>query len=256
LVVLPFFTPDQLPCAERFLFFNPYSAIPNQHKEKPATNLGNTEVALRLSRQLAGFDMSVYAYRGFWRDPSAKIDNAASPRSATRFLPGLSVYGLSAQRNGLGGVVSMEAGYYDSRDDRSGTNPAIPNSQSRFLAGYQREGWKDFTVGFQGYAEVMRVFTAYRRSLPAGAPAQDHIRGVLTTRLTHYLHYQTWRLSLFAAYSPTDQDYFLQPAISYKVTEKFSVGLGANVFGGQRETTYFGQFDKSDNVWLNLRFDF
>jgi hypothetical protein len=256
LVVLPFFTSDQLPSAERFLFFNPYSSIPNQHREEPATNLGNTEVALRLSSQVAGFDTSIYAYRGFWRDPSAKLDNPASPTSVTWFFPGLSVYGLSAQRNGLGGVVSLETGYYDSRDDRSGTNPAIPNSQSRFLAGYQREAWKDFTVGFQAYAEVMRDYTAYRRSLPARAPAQDRVRAVLTTRLTQYLRYQTWRLALFAAYSPTDQDYFFQPAISYKVTEKFSVGFGANVFGGQRETTYFGQFDKSDNVWSNLRFDF
>jgi len=101
----------------------------------------------------------------------------------------------------------------------------------------------------------MRDYTAYS-PLPAGAPAQDHVRGVLTTRRTQYLHYLTWRLSLFAAYSPTDQDYFLQPAISYKVTEKFSVGFGANVFGGQRETTYFGKFHRSDNVWSNLRFDF
>lgn len=256
IVVLPFFTPDQLPSAERFLFFNPYSAIPNQRQEKPAANLGNTEVAVRLSRLLAGFDTSVYAYRGFWRDPSVKLDNPTSPTSATWFFPGLSVYGLSAQRNGLGGVVSMEAGYYVSRDDRSGTDPAIPNSQSRFLAGYQREAWKDFTLGLQGYAEVMRDFAAYRRSLPPGSPAQDRVRAVLTTRLTQYLRYQTWRLSLFVAYSPTDQDYFLQPAITYKVTEKLSVAMGANVFGGQRETTYFGQFDKSDNVWSNIRFDF
>lgn len=256
LVVLPFFTPDQLPSAERFVFFNPYSAIPNQHQEKPAVNLGNTEVALRLSRQLAGFDMSVHAYRGFWRDPSAALDNPTGPSSVTWFFPVLSVYGLSAQRNGLGGVVSMEAGYYDSRDDRSGTDPAIPNSQSRFLAGYQREAWKDFTVGFQAYAEVMRDYTAYRRSLPTGTPAQDHVRTVLTTRLTQYLRYQTWKLSLFGAYSPTDQDYLLQPALTYKVTEKLSLGLGANVFGGQRETTYFGRFDKSDNVWSNIRFDF
>ncbi len=256
LVVLPFFTPDQLPSPERFVFFNPYAGIPNQHQVNPATTLGNTEVAVRLSRQLAGFDASAYAYRGFWRDPIVRVNNPTSPTSATSFSPALSVYGLSAQRNGLGGVVSMEAGYYDSRDNRSGTDPAIPNSQIRFLAGYQRQAWKDFTIGFQGYAEVMRDYTAYTRSLPAGAPAQDHIRGVLTTRLTQDLHYQTWRLSLFAAYSPTDRDYFWQPAISYKVTEKFSVGFGANVFGGQRETTYFGRFDRSDNVWSNLRFDF
>jgi len=98
LVVLPFFTSDQLPSAERFVFFNPYTAIPNQHQENPASNLGDTEVAVRLSRRSAGFDASVYAYRGFWRDPSVRLNNPTGPSSATSFFPGLSVYGLSAQR--------------------------------------------------------------------------------------------------------------------------------------------------------------
>jgi len=256
LIVVPFFTPDKLPSPERFVFFNPYSAIPNQHEQKPAVNLGNTEVGLRLSRQIDGFDMSFYAYRGFWRSPSVRLNNPVTPTSATWFFPELSVYGVSAQRNALGGVVSLEAGYYDSRSDRSGTNPAIPNSQSRFLAGYQREVRKDLTVAVQSYAEVMEDYAAYRRSLPLASPAQDRVRAVLTTRLTQYLRYQTWRLSLFGAYSPTDEDYFIQPAVNYKVTERLSLAVGANIFGGQRETTYFGQFQKSDNMWSNLRFDF
>lgn len=253
LVVLPFFTPDQLPSSERFLFFDPYAGIPNQHRKEPATTLGNTEVAARFSRQMAGFDMSAYVYRGYWRDPSVRLN---IPDSLVRFFPGLSVYGLSAQRSSLGGVVSLEAGYYDSRDDRSGADSSIPNSQVRFLAGYQREAGKDFTVGFQGYAEGMMDHTAYRRTLPLGTPVQDQVRAVLTTRLTKLLRYQTWKLTLFAAYSPTGEDYFLQPAVSHKITEKFSLGFGASVFGGQRQPSYFGQFDKSDNVWSNLRFDF
>ena len=256
LIVVPFFTPDKLPSPERFVFFDPYSAIPNQHEQKPAVNLGNTEVGLQLSRQIAGFDMSFYAYRGFWRSPSVRLNDLVTPTFATWFFPELSVYGVSAQRNALGGVVSLEAGYYDSRSDRSGTNPAIPNSQSRFLAGYQRELRKDLTIGVQSYAEVMEDYAAYRRSLSPASPAQDRVRTVLTTRLTQYLRYQTWRLSLFGAYSPTDEDYFIQPAVNYKVTEKLSVAVGVNIFGGQRETTYFGQFQKSDNAWSNIRFDF
>lgn len=72
---------------------------------------------------------------------------------------------------------------------------------------------------------------------------------MVSTRLTQLLKYQTWTLSLFAAYSPTDQDYFFQPEVSHKVTDNLSVSLGANIFGGSSETTFFGQFKKSDNVF-------
>jgi hypothetical protein len=79
---------------------------------------------------------------------------------------------------------------------------------------------------------------------------------VLSARLTQLLRYQTWTLSVFAAYSPTDQDYFIQPEAAYKVTDKFSISGGANLFGGESHTTFFGQFDGSNNVFLNLRYDF
>jgi hypothetical protein len=70
------------------------------------------------------------------------------------------------------------------------------------------------------------------------------------------LNYQAWKLSLFAAWSPTDEDYFLQPLVSYKVTDNLTMSIGANLFGGESTTTSFGQFDKSDNIFANVRFDF
>jgi hypothetical protein len=36
------------------------------------------------------------------------------------------------------GILSLETGFYDSRDDPDGRNPAIENSQLRALVGYQR----------------------------------------------------------------------------------------------------------------------
>ncbi|MBI4515999.1 MAG: hypothetical protein HY699_09325 [Deltaproteobacteria bacterium] len=257
LVAAPFFfTADRLPAPERFSFFDPFSGVPNQREVEAASRLSNTELALRLYRQVADFDVSLYGYRGFWRTPSVRVDNAAVPTAATRWFPELVVAGASAQRSALAGVVSLEVGYYDSRDDRRGSDPAVPNSQWRFLAGYQREVWEDFVAGVQAYGELMMDYGPYRRALPAGSPQQDEFRGVASMRLTQLLDYQTWRLSAFAAYSPTDADYFLQPEASYKLTDRLSVAVGANVFGGQHDTTFFGQFERSDNAFSRVRFDF
>ncbi len=255
-LAIPFFTPDTLPSADRFVFSDPLSGVPSQREARPEARYSNTELALRLYRQVAGFDASLYAYRGFWRTPGVRLDNPVSPTTATRVFPKLSVYGTSAQGSRFGGVLSLEAGYYDSRQDRRGSDFAVPNSQWRVLAGFQRQPWQDFTVGIQGYGELLTGYGAYRESLPAGSPRQDRFRAVVSTRLTRWLDYQAWRLSLFVAYSPTDKDYFLQPEVSYKVTDALSASLGANVFGGRRATTFFGQFDKSDNVFVSARFDF
>lgn len=256
LMMIPFFTPDRFPSTERFFFFDPFSGIPNRVITEPPTRFSNIESAVRLYRRVAGADLSLYFYRGFWRAPSARLDDPLAPTTVTEFHPALFVYGLSLQRNLLGGVMSLEGGYYDSRDDNDGNDPTIPNSQWRFLAGYQRELWRDFTAGLQFYGEVMDHYGAYRGALPAGFPVQDRFRGVASMRLTQWLHYQTLKLALFAAMSPTDVDYFLQPEISYRVIDNLGLTLGANVFGGRDGTTFFGQLEKNDNVYFNVRYDF
>jgi hypothetical protein len=70
------------------------------------------------------------------------------------------------------------------------------------------------------------------------------------------LGYQNWRLSAFAACSPTDNDCFVQPEIFHRLSDKLGAALGANIFTGKQETTFFGQLAKNDNVYLSVRFDF
>lgn len=256
LVAAPVFTPDALPSTGRFFLYDPFPLARDRREITPDASFSNTELALRLYRQVAGVDVSVHVYRGFWRFPGLRPDDRIPPATVTQFYPRLLVYGFSVQRNLLGGVASLEAGYYDSRDDRSGLDPTIPNSQWRLLAAYQRELAEDFVAGFQAYGERMDRYGAYGGTLPLGAPRQDRLRGVLSVRLTRLLDYQTWRLSVFSAYSPTDRDYFVRPEASYKVSDELSVSIGANFFGGRNDTTFFGQFRKDDNVFLNGRFDF
>ena len=255
-IVIPFFEPNNLPTPERFLFFDPFADVPSREKEEPATTLENTQLALRVYRRIKGFDVSAYAYRGFWLTPRMKPDDLSSPTGVITFYPELSVYGLSAQGSALGGVLSFETGYYQSREDERGKDPFIPNSQIRFLIGYQRQIWEDFTLGAQYYGEIMKAYSVYLNSLPPGFPALKEYRDIVTLRLVQFLKNQTLRLSLFTFYSPADNDYFIKPQVSYKFTDKLSTTLGANIIGGETDTMFFGQFDKNDNIYMWIRYDF
>ncbi len=255
LVVIPFFEPDRLPTNKRFFVFDPFPTVLHI-TEEPRAEFENTELALRLYRNLWGFDTAVYAYKGFFKTPAMRPDDPVLPTVVTLFFPRLAVYGASAQGNTLGGVVSLETAYDDSLDDRSGRDPAIPNSMVKYLAGYQRQLWTDFTASFQYYGEYLLDYGPYRDTLPVGFPAQDRLRQLLTVRLTQLLYYQTLRLSFFAFYSPTDRDYYVIPEIRYSFTDALWGAVGANIFGGEKETTFFGQLDKNENVYVTMRYEF
>ena len=256
MLVIPRFEPDTLPTPARFFLHDDFRAVAVRARVLPDTGLQNPEVAIRLYRGIAGFDVSAYFYRGFWRAPGQRPDDPDSPTLVTQIFPPLSVNGLSAQGQAWGGVVSLEAGYYDSRGDRGGTDPAIANSQALFLAGYEKQLYEDFTVGIQYFAEIMMDFAAYKRALPAGFAQKRKYRDIVTLRLTRFLKYQTWQLSLFVFYSPAEHDYLFRPRVTYRVSDNLTVAMGANLFGGKKTTTFLGQFGRDDNAYLTLRYDF
>jgi hypothetical protein len=183
-------------------------------------------------------------------------DNPHAPTRLTLFFPKLSVYGASVQGRAIGGVISLEGGYYDFRKDREGDNPFVPNSQTRFLVGYQRQMWEDFTVGLQYYGEYMHDYSEYVRNLPAGFPGERRLRDLGSVRLTQFLRHQTMRLSFFSFYSFSHGDYLLNPEVKYNFTDNVWAAVGAIIFGGNDETGQFGQLDKNDNLYLQMRYEF
>lgn len=256
LVVVPFFEPNHFPDPKRFWMFDPMSSLQNREREKPSTTLKNTEIALRAYRDIAGFDASLYFYRGFFRQPSVMPDNPMTPSKLTFFYPRLSEYGASLQGRALGGVLSLEAGYYDSREDRKGTDPMMPNSQTRFLIGYQRQLWEDFTLGLQYYGEYMHDYEAYKSSLSAGFPKERRLHDFVGVRLMQFLLHQTMKLSFFSFWSLSDGDYLMNPEVKYNFTDHVWAAVGAMSFGGGEEWGQFGQLDRNDNVYLQVRYEF
>jgi len=156
----------------------------------------------------------------------------------------------------LGGVASLEGAYWDSEEDRSGTDPSIENSEVKALAGYSCPLWKDATLGVQGYLEWTMDYDAFRATLPVGYPAQEESRWTATTRLTQLLRNQTVTGSLFAFWGVTDEDGYLIPSVRYAATDNVSLEFGANVFFGRETHTTFGALDENDNVYANMRYSF
>lgn len=256
LIVIPLFEPNHFPHPKTFWMFDPMPNVTNREEMRPATSLRNTEIALRAYRSIAGADVSIFFYRGFFRQPSAMPDNPMMPSKLTLFYPELNVYGASIQTRALDGVLSLEAGYYDSRQDRSGTDPMIPNSQTRFLIGYQRQIWEDFTIGLQYYGEYMHDYSEYMKNIPSGLPGEKRLHDLASIRLTQFLVHQTLRLSFFAFYSPSEGDYLINPEIKYNFSDHIWAAVGGNIFGGGKVWSQFGQLDRDDNVYLQTRYEF
>lgn len=248
LVLTPEFTPDRIPDGSRLSFYAPPGVT--EPPIVPGGEFGEGEVSVRLSRYIGNVDLSFYGYGGFYKTP------AGMNQDLVPVHPKLSVYGASVRTSGLGGVYWLEAGYYDSREDRNGTNPMLPNSTARGLAGYERQLWTDFNLGLQWYGEFMQDHEKYAAGLPEGAWEQKELRQIVTLRAEKMMLYHALRLSLFTFYSPTDEDVYVRPMVSYKVTDNVEVALGGNVFAGKSGQTQFGQFDKNDNLYARMRYTF
>jgi len=219
--------------------------------EVPEDWFSDDEFALRIFRNIRGYEFALYAYRGYWPTPAGM-----DPTTFDATFPQLSVYGASFRGPVLKGIGNVEFGYYDSRDDRSGDDPLVRNSELRLLVGYEQEIGHDFTAGLQYYLEWMMDYDDYHRTLPPGIHSRDQLRHVLTLRLTKLLMNQNLTLSFFAYYSPSDSDAYLRPKVHYKVSDHWAAEVGANIFLGSRDHTFFGMFERDTNVYCGARYSF
>lgn len=251
----PIFEPDVYLTGERFSFFSPAAGgnvapSPPLSAIEPGHSLSNGEFALRLFRTVEGREYAIYAYRGLFKQP-----NALTTSLEPTFAP-MNALGASLRRPAGRGLLNSEVSYYDSRHDRSGTNPLIPNDQFRFLLGYEWEARPSFTVGLQYYLEWTLDHDELRQNSPYPQYEPDEYRHLLTNRLTYRAGMDKYIWSLFTFYSPSDSDFYLRPAFTYRHSDRWSVSAGASLFGGDDQHTFFKQLQDAGNAYLRVRFHY
>jgi hypothetical protein len=247
----PEFDPDNYLNGERFSFFSPWiGAIVAPNPPLSAKGPSGGEIAMRLFRTVGSVEYAGYFYSGYFKRPIG-LDTNFAPT-----FPALSVFGGSLRRPMAGGLFNAEIAYHDSRQDRRGIDALIPNDQVRLLVGYEFEAMPRFTVGLQYYLEWTQDHASLLANSPSPAFEPDEYRHVLTNRLTYRGSRDRLTLSLFTFYSPNDDDSYLRPVVSYRQSDRWMFTAGANLFAGERPSTFFGQLEDNSNAYLRARFSF
>ncbi|MGY0218749.1 hypothetical protein ACWJJH_15390 [Endozoicomonadaceae bacterium StTr2] len=249
LVWSPEFTADRIVNGDRFSYFSPAqdkSTAAHTHPDKPD---GDT-LAVRLATSRNGVEYAAYGYHGYWPTPVGINKKGQMTYSS------LNVWGASA-RTPLGkGVFNSELAWYDSREDRKGNNPGIANSQFRGLLGYEQEVIKDLTAAVQYYLEWTQDYDRLKKHSPNPAYEPEEYRQLLTLRLTWRTLQQKLQWNLFSFWSWTDRDAYLKPSVVYRMDDRWTFSVGANLFYGRHRYSFFGQHEDNSSIWGRVRVSF
>ena len=267
LVWSPRFEPNRLPTGERLSYYNPFvpgivgtglSPLFYFDPPQPEPDFRNGEIAARFSRNVAGFNGALYAYHGFYKNPLGATVMAIDDSTMTflPYYPRLNLFGASLRGQVAGGILWLEGGYLDSRDDPSGDNPLIVNSSVTGLFGFERQIATNLTANLQWQIDYMLDYDMFAAQQAPGIFVRDRARHLVTSRITRLAMDENLTLSAFGFYSPSDEDTYVRLSANYKYSDEVTIAVGGNIFTGRYENTDFGRFQKNDNVYLKLTYNY
>ena len=255
--VVAAFEPNTTAKGDRLSFYDAFAggiAGVNSDRDlyEPPLRPSNAEYALRYYRGFGSNEFAFYYFRGFDKNPTSYRNELARQL----FYRRLDVYGASLRGPFADGIGNLEFGFYNSRQDSEGDNRLIENSALKFLSGYTKDLGNDLKVGIQYLYEQRLDYGNYTDNLLPTDLVFDERRHLFTQRVTKLFKNQTVMVSLFNFYSPSDDDGYVRPSVSYDVTDQWKVTLGGNFPWGEDDTTEFGQMKRNKNVYLRARYSF
>ena len=255
LVWTPRFTPDNFINGERYSFFSPLAGMQVGGEDvindiHPQHTLGNGELALRLYKNIEGTEYALYGYNGFDKRPLG-FNQDFRPVYHKRSAVGFSIRG-----NALEGLYNIEAITETAKEDRSGSDPAVNNSLSKLLIGYETELFPKFNIAFQYYVEWIHDYKNLMNNSLSPEFETKKKRHWITNRITYQLMQDKLTFNLFSFYSPTDKDGFLRWNVNYRQDDNWNYIVGLNHIDGEKESTFFAQFERASNIYARVRYNF
>jgi hypothetical protein len=255
----PYYTMDNLPAGERLSIYNPFmqsavgADLAPAIQTRPKT-LANAEWFLRISGLWGNSEWALYGYRGYFPQPLGVTMEGGNP---VLYAPRLASGGASLRGSLAGYLVNVEAAYYYSEQDKDGTDPLLPNSAVKILAGAEKSLGNELTGSVQWFGDWMQDYDTYATQVEGtGMIPSDELRHTVTLRLTKFLRYQTVKLSFFGYWGISDEDVYLRPDMEYSFSDALKITVGANWLDGNRPYTMFGQFRDNSNVYSRVRYSF
>lgn len=249
-IVTPRFKPDNYINGEYYSFFSPQAAqnvapefgVPS--KNRPT----NADYAVRFFKSFDSTEVALYGYSGYTPLPDG-ADTFGRPK-----FNNINVYGFSVVRPLGDGIAKLEYARQNALDDQNGNNPLVKNSMTKVLIGYEQELYPNLTGSVQLYTERTHNHKALITASPSPQFEQSKVRNVVTTQVIYRALRQTLTLNLFNFYSPTDDDGYMRFRASYSPIDDWSLSSGFNLFYGEKEHTFFNQFEDASNAYVSFRY--
>ena len=249
--------------------------------ERPARNFRNTKIGLRWRNIIEGhafeytlnylhtysFASSAYTLFTFGFPPSLSL---------TRRAEQIDVYGGTFSKTITEGIIIPgfakgwtlrgEFAFIRGNAMNYGMDKSISGTvdveQYNYVLGFDKGFWKNWQFSFQFIQMIAKpkrqgeTFDVDTQTLlfgPTRGPL-DEVETMLTLRLaTDFLH-ERLKPEILILYGD-DNDWRISPKVSYEINDQWLVTTGLHIFEGSEEHLN-GQFDKNDQVFLEVKYSF
>lgn len=229
--------------------FSPAGSPIVMGESKPSNNLSNTNYGLRLSQLTHGWDYSGFVYSSMDSQPTFYRD-ASNPQVFYPRHDRIWQAGGTVAKD-LGSFVFKAETVYTNGRHYNVTDLTIPN-------GLVEQDTVDWVLGFDFYpADSTRVNTQLFQRVylnHADNTLFDKYENGFSLLVNHKFRDNLEAEALLIR-SLNRSDWLLRPKLTWRFEQNWKWSLGVDVFSGP-PTGLFGQYNKEDRVYTQVRYDF
>lgn len=252
----PYFEPSRIPLPEAQAHFV---------DQTPAHRLSNSEFGARLDKAGGRLDWSLSYFHGYGLFPDLQplgYSSAGAPRLGLRYGK-VTVLGAdfatAMGRYGLRGEIA----YHRTADD-DGEDPFTKNSFLYYVFGGDRTFGENFNINLQLFGRRIHAFAdpddiadlTVRTVAALNALVnyqQERDSYGMTARIGKRWRNDTLRAELLALVNFTHRSSYVRPLLTYDVTDRVNVAIGAELFHGS-SNTYFGVLKENRGLFAEVNY--
>ncbi len=232
--------------------------------ETPTKTFGHTELGLRFSKNLAGFDLA-FTYFDGWDDfPTASQTlfgfggggGGGASTTPTRYHR-IRTFGLAFTKNLGNELIKGEFAYVYGRafgTFASATETELVRPQVKYAVGWDtRAPW-----GVETFFQFSQQWIQnHKEEIIA-----DELDSGASITLRKTLMNERLLFKILAIYILNDEEVLIRPRVNYRWNDHLLLSVGADIFEGkegdiqQDDFRFIGFFDKNDRIYTELRYSF
>lgn len=213
-----------------------------------------TAVALKLSYEYPKIDGSFSYYHGYSTDPGVTFING-------------SVYLKPYEYDVFGWDFATNLGRYGFRNEFAykqtktyKENDYIPNPEFSYIAGIDKELFKNFSLNFQYYMKYVSDFTENKTFVEEKTALVSQqtkkMQNSFIYRLTYKLLYETLELENLASYNLDTKEFYTKLESEYNIADSFVFTLGLDYYDGNDDTLIGLIKDIKTSVYTEVKIEF